>query len=87
MKKREADVRRGWNLVPVVVASVDISENTEISFDLITQRSVPEQFVTSSVVKPDDAIRIVGHKLVVPVKAGDMMLWTELGMTPASAQH
>ena len=28
IKKKESDVRRGWNLVPVVVAAVDISEGT-----------------------------------------------------------
>ncbi|MFT3841628.1 MAG: hypothetical protein QM723_31860 [Myxococcaceae bacterium] len=33
LRKREADVRRGWNLVPVVVASADISENTVVTFD------------------------------------------------------
>ena len=55
IKKKEADVRRGWNLVPVVVASQDIPEGTVVTFDMISQRSVPEQFVTSSVVKPDSA--------------------------------
>src|SRR5437764_3563118 len=59
IKKKEADVRRGWNLVPVVVAAVDIAEGTVVTFDMISQRSVPEQFVTSSVVKPDSASYVV----------------------------
>jgi len=42
IKKKESDVRRGWNLVPVVVSAVDISEGTVVTFDMISQRSVPE---------------------------------------------
>jgi flagella basal body P-ring formation protein FlgA len=37
---------------------------------------VPEQFVTTSVVKPDSASYIVDQKLLVPVQAGDPMLWS-----------
>lgn len=48
LKKREAEVRRGWNLVPVVVAAVDVPAGTTLTFDMISQRSVPEQFVTST---------------------------------------
>ena len=77
VKKKEADVRRGWNLVPVVVASQDIPEDTVVTFDMISQRSVPEQFVTSSVVKPDSASYIVNQKVLVPLQAGDPLLWSQ----------
>jgi pilus assembly protein CpaB len=73
MKRKTA----GWNLVPVVVAAQDIPENTAVTFDMISQRSVPEQFVTSSVVKPDSASYIVNQPLLVPVQAGDMLLWSQ----------
>ncbi|MBL8921054.1 MAG: Flp pilus assembly protein CpaB, partial [Myxococcaceae bacterium] len=55
VKKKELDVRKGWNLVQVVVAAVDVSEGTVVTMEMISQRSIPEQFVTSSVVKPDSA--------------------------------
>ena len=84
IKKREADVRRGWNLVPVVVAAVDISEGTVVTFDMISQRSVPEQFVTSSVVKPDSASYVVNQKVLVAVQAGDPMLWSQFETTKAA---
>jgi pilus assembly protein CpaB len=81
--KREAtNVRKGWNLVPVVVAAVDIKENTTITFDQISQRSVPEQFVTGSVVKPDSASYVVNQKVLVPLLAGDMLLWSQFETTP-----
>ena len=84
IKKKEADVRRGWNLVPVVVAAVDVGEGTVVTFDMISQRSVPEQFITSSVVKPDSASYVVNQKVLVPVQAGDPLLWSQFETTKAA---
>lgn len=84
IKKRESDVRRGWNLVQVVVAAVDISEGTTVTMDMISQRSVPEQFVTSSVVKPDSANYIANQKVLVPLQAGDPLLWSQFETTRAA---
>jgi pilus assembly protein CpaB len=84
IKKKEADVRRGWNLVPVVVAAQDVPEGTVITFDMISQRSVPEQFVTSSVVKPDSASYVVNQKVLVPLQSGDPLLWSQFETTKAA---
>lgn len=84
IKKKEADVRRGWNLVPVVVAAMDIPEGTVVTFEMISQRSVPEQFVTSSVVKPDSASYVVNQKVLVPLQAGDPLLWSQFETTKAA---
>jgi pilus assembly protein CpaB len=84
IKKKEADARRGWNLVPVVVASVDIGEGSVVTFDMISQRTVPEQFITSSVVKPDSASYVVNQKVLVPVQAGDPLLWSQFETTRAA---
>ena len=84
IKKSESDVRRGWNLVPVVVAAIDIPEGTVVTMDMISQRSVPEQFITSSVVKPDSASYVVNQKVLVPVQAGDPLLWSEFETTRAA---
>ena len=84
IKKKESDVRRGWNLVPVVVAAVDLPEGSVVTFDMISQRSVPEQFITSSVVKPDSASYIVNQKVLVPVQAGDPLLWSQFETTKAA---
>lgn len=67
----------GYNLVPVVVAAVDMPEGTLVTFDHISQRSVPEQFVTSSVVKPDSASYVVGQRLQNAVQAGDPLRWAD----------
>ena len=81
MKKR---VRAGWNLVPVVVANQDIAEGTPLSFDMVSQRPIPEQFVTSSVVKPDSASYVIGQKLTVPVQSGDPLLWSQFETSKAN---
>ena len=77
LAKEKADVRKGWNLVPVLVATVDLSEGTVLSMDQLAQRSVPEQFVTSSVVKPDSASYVIGQKVQVAVAAGDPLMWNQ----------
>ena len=77
LMKEKADVRKGWNLVPVLVAAVDLAEGTTVSMAQLSQRSVPEAFVTSSVVKPDSASFVIGQKVQVAVAAGDPLLWNQ----------
>ncbi len=84
IEAQRARVRAGWNLVPVLVAAQDIADGTLITQDMINQRSVPEQFVTSSVVKPDSWNYIVNQKILVPVQAGDPLLWTQFETTKAA---
>ena len=81
--RERADVRKGWNLVPVLVAAVDLSEGTTISMEQLSQRSVPEQFVTSSVVKPDSAGYVVGQKVQVAIAAGDPLMWNQFDASRA----
>ncbi len=76
IKAREHEVRKGWNLVPVVVAAADIAEGSILAYEMIAQRPIPEQFVTSSVVKPDSVQYVVNQKVLVPIQAGDPLLWT-----------
>ncbi len=84
VKKQEADVRKGWNLVPVVVAATDLSEGTVVTMEMVSQRSIPEQFVTSSIVKPDSASYVVGQRVLVALQAGDPLLWSQFETGKAS---
>ena len=70
--------RAGWNLVPVLVAAADLGEGTVVTFDDVAQRAVPEEFVTDSLVRPSDANAFVGQRLLMGVKAGDVLMWTML---------
>jgi len=84
IRKQEEDVRRGWKLVNVVVASQDIHEGASVSMDMISVRAIPEQFVTASVVKPDSVSYVVNQKVLVPLQAGDPLLWTQFETTRAA---
>ena len=84
-KTSAAEARRGWNLLPVIVANQDLAEGTVLTFDHVYQRSIPEQFVTASVVRPDAADHIINQKLLVPVKAGDPLLWSQFEASPAKS--
>jgi pilus assembly protein CpaB len=84
IRAREIAVRRGWNLVPVVVAAVDIPEGATVTQDMLAQRGVPEQFVTSSVVRPDRLELIENQKVLVPIQQGDPLLWTHFMNTKAA---
>lgn len=76
-KKVGAEARRGWNLLPVVVANQDIRAGSSITLDMIAQRSVPEQFVTNSVIAPEQASQILDRKIVASVLTGDVLLWSQ----------
>lgn len=65
-------------MVPVVVAAVDMGAGETVTLEKISQRKAPERLITSSVVKPDSASYIVNQKLLVPVLAGDLLLWSQL---------
>lgn len=82
-KKAEVEARRGWNLAPVVVAARAMPPGTEVAFEDVLSRSIPEQFVTSSVVKPDGASYVVKQPLLVPVAAGEPLRWSYFAVTQA----
>jgi pilus assembly protein CpaB len=84
LRGSERAVQRGWTLSPVMVAAHDLPEGTLVTFDMISQRAVPEQFVTPSVVKPDGVNYVVNQKLVVPVQAGDPLMWTQFEASRAT---
>jgi pilus assembly protein CpaB len=76
VKRRDRD-RMHNHGYPVIVALRDMPAGTLVTFNDIGQRSMPEHFVTGSVVKPDSAGYIVNQRLLVPVLAGDMLLWSQ----------
>jgi hypothetical protein len=75
LKFEERRLQRGWNLVPAVVAARDLAPGQKVSLDAIAQRSIPEQFLTSSVVKPDSAAYVKDQMLIGPLSAGDPLYW------------
>ncbi|MDX2014782.1 MAG: SAF domain-containing protein [Myxococcaceae bacterium] len=75
-KRAELNARRGWYLVPVVVAAKDLTPGTLVTMETVTQRSIPEQFVTDSTVKPDSVKDVIGRPVTSPVAAGEALRWS-----------
>ena len=65
------------SLVPVVVAAVDVPPGTPLTYDMLSQRSMPEMYVVSSMVKPDAASHLLGGKSLRPIAAGELLLWND----------
>lgn len=81
LKLEEQRVRRGWNLVPATVAARDLAPGERVQLDAIAQRPIPEQFLTSSVVKPDSAAYVQDQMLIAPLSAGDPLYWGAFSTT------
>jgi Flp pilus assembly protein CpaB len=84
VQRQAKRARAGWNLLPVIVAAEKIPAGTKITYEVLAQRPVPEQFVTSSVIRPDQVGEIIGHSVTVPLQQGDFLLWTEFATIPRS---
>ncbi len=79
LHEQMVEAKRGWNLIPVVVADDDLEPGTAITFDMISQRAIPEQFVFDSYVQPARANEIVGQRLRGHLHAGDPITWASVG--------
>ena len=75
IRQKKAQIEEGWKLKQVLVANMDIPEGTVIKIDMIAKHDIPEKFVTESVVTPDNKHFIIDQKVMVPLKAGDPILW------------
>ncbi|MFY0565216.1 SAF domain-containing protein [Archangium lansingense] len=75
VKKAERESRAGWILVPVIVAKRDVAPVEALKLDDLAQRSIPEQLVTSSLVRPDSSAYVIGQSLTVPVQEGEPLRW------------
>lgn len=64
------------DLVPLVVAAVDIPAGTVVTIDMLSQRKAPKAVITSSVVKPDSASYVINQRTTAPLLQGDVLLWS-----------
>lgn len=74
-RRDELEARRGWDLVPVVIAATDIKRGQLLTFDRISQRAIPEQFVSEDLVKSDDVARAVNRPAANDLREGDLVYW------------
>lgn len=75
MKARNPNPSAGWELVPVVVAAVDIPKGSVLTMEHLSQRALPEQFFTAAYVTPERASLTIGKKVVIPLLEGEALSW------------
>ncbi len=75
---RHTKAARGWAPVELVVAAEDVSGTQTLQPRHLARRAVPEQFVSASFVRAEDAHHLVGAPLLFPLKAGAPVTWASL---------
>jgi Flp pilus assembly protein CpaB len=81
-QKQVRDAKRGWNLVPVLRATHPLEPGAMLSRADFEVASLPEQFVTESVVKPVDLGIALGQQVQLPMAPGDWL--TRAHLTPGA---
>ena len=80
LQKKNREVKAGWNLLPVQVASRDLKGGESLNADALTERSIPEQFVTDSVITAGSRDKALGRRLLGAVREGEPITWTLVGI-------
>lgn len=77
----------GWELVNVVVATVDLQPGALLSDTAVRQEALPRRFVEhDDVLSPPDLENALGQEVVIPIKRGAPVHWYQLrGM--AAQEH
>jgi pilus assembly protein CpaB len=88
----EANARRSWRLVPVVVAAEDLPEGARLTQENLAVRSVPQidnpttGTPNASMVPAERIADILEGRLAKPVMSGDPIFWTQL-VSQLAMQH
>jgi eukaryotic-like serine/threonine-protein kinase len=72
--------------IEVMVAAVEMSRSTTLTRNMVTLEKRPVKFVTTSVVKPEHYSYIDGQLTLVPIQAGDLILWTQFARAVATPE-
>lgn len=80
VRGQRADILRGWEPVPVVVASRDLSVGETLTRENLAVGRLPQNAVTRSVVTADDLNNapVIGRKLAVRMLRGDVLLYSHV---------
>jgi Flp pilus assembly protein CpaB len=64
---------------PVVAANVDIPAGAELTMQSLVAKEVPRQFIPAQAIQGSDSVRqIIGTKTRVAIRAGQLILWSDL---------
>jgi len=70
--------------VPVVAAASDLPAGTELTLRMLAAKEVPQQFIPAQAIQGSAEVKqIVGSKTRVAIKAGEIILWSDLASEAA----
>ncbi|HLT31480.1 MAG TPA: hypothetical protein VK013_15700 [Myxococcaceae bacterium] len=69
-----------WNLVTVTVIDKDIPAGTPLTYQLVAQRDVPEQFVTEAHVRPEQTATIISRPMPHALKKGEPLVYSSFAL-------
>jgi len=72
------EARNKHQTVGVVVAKTDLAPNTVVTSNNLAVRKIPVEYAHSGAVPPADFDRIDGHPIAFEVKAGEMIMWSQM---------
>jgi pilus assembly protein CpaB len=78
MKDLEAESHKGERMTKVIVASHDLKVGDALTEHDLAVRSVPEQWVHSTALRPDDFEDVRHQRLASPLKRGETLLQSHL---------
>lgn len=79
----KAELDRGQQMVPVVVAARDLKMGEKIDNKNVAVRSMPREYLHKGYISPNAFDAIVGSIVAHPLAAGDPVLHANLGSTSA----
>jgi len=70
--------RTGWNTRPIIIAYGDVAPGERLVLEKLSQRWIPEQFITRSMVTPDSASLVANAELRTQLREGDPVRWVDV---------
>lgn len=74
----EIEARNQHQTVNVVVAKTNLDQNSVLSNKNVAVRKIPVEFAQSGAVKPAEFERIDGGSIAHELKAGEMIMWSQM---------
>jgi len=79
VNKKEQQAAAQLKGEPVAAAATDIPAGAELTSQMVGTKGVPRQFIPAQAIQGSDQVKLIlGSKTRVPIKAGTIILWSDI---------